>query len=157
LAIPGAARNPASPRSSRTENPALFAVMETWHHCVSAARHRRRHRSHLRRCRVNERRQDARDRQWIEAVGHRETPTPRALRDDLDFLDDLASPLAEPPPLAELIHPPTGDARCPHQGRRGATRTRSPILGPANSRRSSRAWRCSDSGERAASEAQTFH
>ena len=58
------------------------------------------------------------DRQWVEVVGHRETPgRPALYATTKTFLDDLGlRSLAELPPLAELDRlPPPGDARCPHQ------------------------------------------
>ena len=82
------------------------------------------------------------DRQWIEAVGHRETPgRPALYATTKAFLDDLGlRSLAELPPSRRArFLPPPGDARCPHQGRRDGTRPRESA--PWKRRCSSRTWR----------------
>jgi len=101
------------------------------------------------------------DRQWIEAVGHRETPgRPALYATTKTFLDDLGlTSLAELPPLAdldsshllEIPDAPTKAAEAPHA-------LASPILGsePATDA-SAEPGAAADSGERAASEAQTLH
>jgi segregation and condensation protein B len=68
------------------------------------------------------------DRQWIEAVGHRETPgRPALYATTKAFLDDLGlTSLAELPPLAELDSSHLWRCLMPHKGRRGAPRTREP-------------------------------
>ncbi len=68
------------------------------------------------------------DRQWVEVVGHKETPgRPALYATTKTFLDDLGlRSLSELPPLAELDASPAGDARCTHQSRRSAIRAREP-------------------------------
>ena len=97
------------------------------------------------------------DRQWVEAVGHRETPgRPALYATTKAFLDDLGlRSLAELPPLAELDSShllempdaPTKAAETPFAHA-------SPLLGndPAAELGAAR-----DRGEPPASEAQTFH
>jgi segregation and condensation protein B len=97
------------------------------------------------------------DRQWVEAVGHRETPgRPALYATTRTFLDDLGlTSVAELPPLAELDSShllempdaPSKAAEAPHA-------LASPILGsdPAAEPRAA-----ADRGEPAAAETQTFH
>ena len=97
------------------------------------------------------------DRQWIEVVGHRETPgRPALYATTKTFLDDLGlTSVAELPPLAELDSShllempdaPTKAAEAPHA-------LASPILGsgPAAEPRAA-----ADRGESAAAETQAFH
>jgi segregation and condensation protein B len=97
------------------------------------------------------------DRQWVEAVGHRETPgRPALYATTKTFLDDLGlTSLAELPPLAELDSShllempdaPTKAAEAPHA-------LASPILG---SDPAAEPGPAADSGELAASETQTVH
>jgi segregation and condensation protein B len=97
------------------------------------------------------------DRQWVEAVGHRETPgRPALYATTKNFLDDLGlTSVAELPPLAELDSShllempdaPTKAAEAPHA-------LASPILG---SKPTAEPGVAADRGELAASEAQTFH
>jgi segregation and condensation protein B len=97
------------------------------------------------------------DRQWIEIVGHRETPgRPALYATTKAFLDDLGlTSVAELPPLAELDSShllempdaPTKAAEAPHA-------LASPILGSDPTAEPSAA---TDRGEPAAAEAQTFH
>src|SRR5256714_3171540 len=97
------------------------------------------------------------DRQWIEAVGHRETPgRPALYATTKNFLDDLRlRSLAELPPLAdldtshllELPDAPTKAAETP-------LALASPILG-SDAAAEPRA--AEDRGEPAASETQTLH
>ncbi len=101
------------------------------------------------------------DRQWVEAVGHRETPgRPALYATTKTFLDDLGlTSLAELPPLAELDSShllempdaPTKAAEAPHA-------LASPILGSEpTADGAAEPGAAADSGERAASEAQTLH
>jgi segregation and condensation protein B len=97
------------------------------------------------------------DRQWIEAVGHRETPgRPALYATTKTFLDDLGlASLADLPPLAdldsshllEMPDAPTKAAEAPHA-------LASPILG---SDPAAEPGPAADSGELAASETQTVH
>ncbi|MFI4887181.1 MAG: SMC-Scp complex subunit ScpB [Burkholderiales bacterium] len=97
------------------------------------------------------------DRQWIEAVGHRETPgRPALYATTKSFLDDLGlTSVAALPPLAELDSShllempdaPTKAAEAPHA-------LASPILG---SDPTAEPGAAADRGEPAASEAQTLH
>ena len=97
------------------------------------------------------------DRQWIEVVGHRETPGRPALHATTKtFLDDLGlASLAELPPLAdldsshllEMPDAPTKAAEAPHA-------LASPILG---SDPTAEPGAATDRGEPAASETQTIH
>jgi segregation and condensation protein B len=97
------------------------------------------------------------DRQWIEAVGHRETPgRPALYATTKAFLDDLGlTSLAELPPLAELDSShlmelpdaPTKAAETP-------LALASPILG---SDPAAEPGAAADRGEPAASETQTLH
>ncbi|HEY1329220.1 MAG TPA: SMC-Scp complex subunit ScpB [Casimicrobiaceae bacterium] len=97
------------------------------------------------------------DRQWIEAVGHRETPgRPALYATTKAFLDDLGlTSLAELPPLAELDtshlmelpDAPTKAAETP-------LALASPILG---SDPAAEPGAAEDRGEPAASETQTLH
>jgi segregation and condensation protein B len=101
------------------------------------------------------------DRQWIEAVGHRETPgRPALYATTKTFLDDLGlASLAELPPLAELDSShllempdaPTKAAEAQHA-------LASPILGSEpTADGAAEPGAAADSGERAASETQTLH
>src|SRR6478672_10351026 len=101
------------------------------------------------------------DRQWIEAVGHRETPgRPALYATTKTFLDDLGlTSVAELPPLAELDSShllempdaPTKAAETQHA-------LASPILGTEPTADSpAEPGAAADSGERAASETQTLH
>ena len=97
------------------------------------------------------------DRQWIEAVGHRETPgRPALYATTKAFLDDLGlTSLAELPPLAELDSShlmelpdaPTKAAETP-------LALASPILG---SDPAAEPGAAEDRGEPSAPETQTFH
>ena len=97
------------------------------------------------------------DRQWIEAVGHRETPgRPALYATTKTFLDDLGlASLADLPPLAdldsshllEMPDAPTKAAEAPHA-------LASPILGSDPTAESGAA---ADRGEPAAPETQTIH
>ena len=98
------------------------------------------------------------DRQWIEAVGHRETPgRPALYATTKAFLDDLGlRSLAELPPLAELdsshlLEMP--DA--PTKAAETALALASPLLGNADAAAEPGADR--DSREPPADEAQTVH
>jgi segregation and condensation protein B len=97
------------------------------------------------------------DRQWVEAVGHRETPgRPALYATTKTFLDDLGlTSVAQLPPLAELDSShllempdaPTKAAEAPHA-------LASPILG---SDPTAEPGAAADRGELAASETQTIH
>lgn len=97
------------------------------------------------------------DRQWVEIVGHRETPgRPALYATTRIFLDDLGlASVAELPPLAdldsshllEMPDAPTKAAEAPHA-------LASPILGSDSTAEPGAA---EDRGEPAASETQTFH
>lgn len=97
------------------------------------------------------------DRQWVEIVGHRETPgRPALYATTKAFLDDLGlASVAELPPLAdldsshllEMPDAPTKAAEAPHA-------LASPILGSDSTAEPGAA---ADRGEPAASETQTFH
>jgi segregation and condensation protein B len=97
------------------------------------------------------------DRQWVEAVGHRETPgRPALYATTKTFLDDLClTSVAQLPPLAELDSShflempdvPTKAAEAPH-----ALATPSP-----GSDRTAESGAAADRGELAASETQTVH
>ena len=97
------------------------------------------------------------DRQWIEVVGHRETPgRPALYATTKTFLDDLGlRSVAELPPLAdldpshllEIPDAPTKAAEAP-------LALASPILG---SDATAEPGAAADSGESSAPEAQTFH
>ena len=101
------------------------------------------------------------DRQWVEAVGHRETPgRPALYATTKTFLDDLGlTSVAQLPPLAELdsshlLEMP--DA--PTKAAEAQSALASPILGSdptADSAAEPRA--AADSGERTATETQTVH
>ena len=100
------------------------------------------------------------DRQWIEAVGHRETPgRPALYATTKTFLDDLGlTSVAELPPLAELDSShllempdaPTKAAEAQHA-------LASPILGTEPADATAEPGFAADSGERAAPETQTLH
>src|SRR4029078_8222879 len=97
------------------------------------------------------------DRQWIEVVGHRETPgRPALYATTKTFLDDLGlASLADLPPLAdldsshllEMADDPTKAAEAPHA-------LASPILG---SDPTAEPGTAADRGEPAATETQTIH
>jgi segregation and condensation protein B len=97
------------------------------------------------------------DRQWVEIVGHRETPgRPALYATTKAFLDDLGlASVAELPPLAdldsshllEMPDAPTKAAEAPHA-------LASPILGSDSTAEPGAA---ADRGEPAAPETQTFH
>ena len=96
------------------------------------------------------------DRQWVEVVGHRETPgRPALYATTKTFLDDLGlRSLAELPPLAELdpshlLESP--DA--PTKAAEAPLALASPLLADTAAEPGAAA----DRGEPAASEAQTFH
>jgi segregation and condensation protein B len=96
------------------------------------------------------------DRQWVEVVGHRETPgRPALYATTKTFLDDLGlRSLAELPPLAELdpshlLESP--DA--PTKAAEAPLALASPLLSDAAAEPGAAA----DRGEPTASEAQTFH
>jgi segregation and condensation protein B len=96
------------------------------------------------------------DRQWVEVVGHRETPgRPALYATTKTFLDDLGlRSLAELPPLAELdpshlLESP--DA--PTKAAEAPLALASPLLSDA----AAEPGPAADRGEPTASEAQTFH
>jgi segregation and condensation protein B len=103
------------------------------------------------------------DRQWIEAVGHRETPgRPALYATTKTFLDDLGlTSVAELPPLVELdsshlLEMP--DA--PNKAAEAPRALASPILGSESTAEPGRAAEpgaAADRGEPAATEAQTVH
>jgi len=100
------------------------------------------------------------DRQWVEVVGHRETPgRPALYATTKTFLDDLGlTSVAELPPLAELDSShllempdaPTKAAEAQHA-------LASPILGTEPTDTTAEPGVAADSGERAATETQTLH
>ena len=97
------------------------------------------------------------DRQWIEIVGHRETPgRPALYATTKTFLDDLGlASVAELPPLADLdsshlLEMPDAPTKAAEAPRALA----SPILG---SDPTAEPGAATDRGEPAASEAQTIH
>jgi segregation and condensation protein B len=97
------------------------------------------------------------DRQWIEVVGHRETPgRPALYATTKTFLDDLGlASVAELPPLADLdsshlLEMPDAPTKAAEAPRALA----SPILG---SDPTAEPGAAADRGELAASEAQTIH
>jgi segregation and condensation protein B len=97
------------------------------------------------------------DRQWIEVVGHRETPgRPALYATTKAFLDDLClTSVAQLPPLAELdsshfLEMPDVPTKAAEAPRELAT----PILG---SDRTAEPGAATDHGELAASETQTVH
>ena len=97
------------------------------------------------------------DRQWIEVVGHRETPgRPALYATTKTFLDDLGlASVAELPPLADLdsshlLEMPDAPTKAAEAPRALA----SPILG---SDPTAEPGAATDRGELAASEAQTIH
>jgi len=97
------------------------------------------------------------DRQWVEVVGHRETPgRPALYATTKTFLDDLGlRSLSELPPLAELD--PSHLLEIPNAPTKAAEATlalASPVLGSSAAAESGAA---ADRGEPAASEAQAFH
>ena len=98
------------------------------------------------------------DRQWVESVGHRETPgRPALYATTKTFLDDLGlTSVAELPPLAELdsshlLEMP--DA--PNKAAEAPRALASPILGSDHP--SAEPGDAADRGEPAAAETQTFH
>jgi segregation and condensation protein B len=97
------------------------------------------------------------DRQWVEVVGHRETPgRPALYATTKTFLDDLGlRSLSELPPLAELD--PSHLLEIPNAPTKAAEATlalTSPVLGSSAAAEPGAA---ADRGEPAASEAQAFH
>ena len=97
------------------------------------------------------------DRQWVEAIGHRETPgRPALYATTKTFLDDLGlTSLAELPPLAELD--PSHLLEMPDAPTKAAEAPlalASPILGTDPAAEPGAA---TDRGEPPASEAQTLH
>jgi segregation and condensation protein B len=97
------------------------------------------------------------DRQWVEAVGHRETPgRPALYATTKTFLDDLGlRSLSELPPLAELD--PSHLLEIPNAPTKATEATlalASTVLGSSAAAESGAA---ADRGEPAASEAQAFH
>ena len=97
------------------------------------------------------------DRQWVEAVGHRETPgRPALYATTKTFLDDLGlTSLAELPPLAELD--PSHLLEMPDAPTKAAEAPlalASPILGSDPAAEPSAAG---DGGQPAAAETQTLH
>ena len=97
------------------------------------------------------------DRQWIEIVGHRETPgRPALYATTKTFLDDLGlASVAELPPLADLdsshlLEMPDAPTKAAEAPRALA----SPILG---SDATAEPGAAADSGESSAPEAQTIH
>jgi len=97
------------------------------------------------------------DRQWVEVVGHRETPgRPALYATTKTFLDDLGlRSLSELPPLAELD--PSHLLEIPNAPTKAAEATlalASPVLGSSAAAEPGAA---ADRGEPAASEAQAFH
>jgi segregation and condensation protein B len=101
------------------------------------------------------------DRQWIEAVGHRETPgRPALYATTKTFLDDLGlTSVAELPPLAELdsshlLEMP--DA--PNKAAEAPRALASPILGSdTTAEPTAEPGDATNCGEPAAAEAQTIH
>jgi segregation and condensation protein B len=97
------------------------------------------------------------DRQWIEAVGHRETPgRPALYATTKAFLDDLGlTSLAELPPLAELDSSHLMELPdAPTKAAETSLALASPILG---SDPAAEPGAAEDRGEPAASETQTLH
>src|SRR6476620_1073359 len=97
------------------------------------------------------------DRQWVEAVGHRETPgRPALYATTKAFLDDLGlTSLAELPPLAELDSSHLMELPdAPTKAAETTLALASPILG---SEPAAEPGAAEDRGEPAASETQTFH
>jgi segregation and condensation protein B len=97
------------------------------------------------------------DRQWIEAVGHRETPgRPALYATTKAFLDDLGlTSLAELPPLAELDSSHLMELPdAPTKAAETSLALASPILG---SDPAAEPGVAEDRGEPAASETQTLH
>ncbi len=97
------------------------------------------------------------DRQWVEVVGHRETPgRPALCATTKTFLDDLGlRSLSELPPLAELD--PSHLLEIPNAPTKAAEATlalASPVLGSSAAAEPGAA---ADRGEPAPSEAQAFH
>jgi segregation and condensation protein B len=97
------------------------------------------------------------DRQWVEAVGHRETPgRPALYATTKTFLDDLGlTSLAELPPLAELDNSHLMEIPdAPTKAAEAPLALASPILGTDPAAEPGAA---EDRGEPAASETQTLH
>jgi segregation and condensation protein B len=97
------------------------------------------------------------DRQWVEVVGHRDTPGhPALLATTRTFLDDLGlTSLAELPPLAELDSSHLMEIPdAPTKAAEAPLALASPILG---SDPAAEPGAAADRGEPAASETQTFH
>jgi segregation and condensation protein B len=97
------------------------------------------------------------DRQWVEVVGHRETPgRPALFATTKAFLDDLGlTSLAELPPLAELDSSHLMEIPdAPTKAAEAPLALASPILG---SDPAAEPGAAADRGEPAASETQTLH
>jgi segregation and condensation protein B len=97
------------------------------------------------------------DRQWVEVVGHRETPgRPALYATTKTFLDDLGlTSLAELPPLAELDSSHLMEIPdAPTKAAEAPLALASPLLGSDPAAESGAA---ADRGEPAASASQTFH
>jgi segregation and condensation protein B len=102
------------------------------------------------------------DRQWVEVVGHRETPgRPALYATTKTFLDDLGlTSLAELPPLAELdsshlLEMPDAPAKAAE----AALALASPILGTERAEHATAAEPgvAEDRGEPSAASSQTLH
>jgi segregation and condensation protein B len=97
------------------------------------------------------------DRQWVEVVGHRDTPgRPALFATTKTFLDDLGlTSLAELPPLAELDSSHLMEIPdAPTKAAEAPLALASPILG---SDPAAEPGAAADRGEPASSETQTFH
>jgi segregation and condensation protein B len=97
------------------------------------------------------------DRQWVEVVGHRETPgRPALYATTKTFLDDLGlRSLSELPPLAELDPSHLLEIpNAPTKATEAPLALASPVLGSSAAAEPGTA---ADRGEPAASEAQAFH
>jgi segregation and condensation protein B len=97
------------------------------------------------------------DRQWVEVVGHRETPgRPALYATTKTFLDDLGlTSLAELPPLAELDSSHLMEMPdAPTKAAEAPLALASPILGSDPAAESGAA---EDRGDAPASQTQTFH
>jgi len=99
------------------------------------------------------------DRQWIEAVGHRETPgRPALYATTRAFLDDLGlTSLAELPPLAELDSSHLMELPdAPTKAAEAPLALASPILG-SDPAAAAEPGAAGDSGQPASAETQTVH
>ena len=101
------------------------------------------------------------DRQWIEAVGHRETPgRPALYATTKTFLDDLGlTSLAELPPLAELdpSHLLLETPEAPTKAAEAPLALASPILGDDAAAAADERGAAEDRGEPAPTQAQVLH